>query len=276
VTAQRDMDSVLRNICLGSSVLFIALVCGSSASASVDPPSLSVTPKGDFHDGQVISVSVGANGFFTPNSHVNILECADAGGTTANLPTDDSTCDGNTIQGNTVLISADGSFDTSYTIYSLPNSTLAEQPRDQPVCNQTSKCVLFVGQDQNDFSKPKVFSAPFDVDPTSASTTSSTSTSTTVAGGKSGQPDGSGATTSTSLNGGSPTSTTSTTMPSSGAAPSAAVSISPASTSSADASDPSTLPNTGASTDLAWIAGAGVVLLVVGSLGRRRLAVTRS
>jgi hypothetical protein len=93
---------------------------------------------------------------------VVILECADPGGTAANLPTAFIDCDGNTIQGDTVSVQANGSFaESSYTIYSLPNSVLGESSTNVPVCSASQACVLFVGEDQNDFSKPKVFSAPF-------------------------------------------------------------------------------------------------------------------
>ena len=160
--------------------------CRYLASATGSAPSLVLSPATGFHDGQSISVSVGANGYFTPNSHVNILECADPGGSVANLPKDISTCDGNTIQGNTILIAANGSFsEAHYTLYVLPSSTLGEQSNDQPVCNQSNPCVLYVGQNQNDFTAPKVFSAPFSIQSSSGSSTTTSptnQTTTTLAG----------------------------------------------------------------------------------------------
>ena len=56
-------------------------------------------------------------------------------------------------------------------LHGFPNSALGEQPDDQPTCNQTNPCVLYVGQDQNDFTAPKVFSAPFLVTPGSGVST---------------------------------------------------------------------------------------------------------
>ena len=46
----------------------------------------------------------------------------------------------------------------------------------KPICNQTNSCVLYVGQNQNDFTAPKVFSAPFLI-------CSSSGTPTTTAAG---------------------------------------------------------------------------------------------
>ena len=108
-----------------------------------------------------MAVGVGPNGYFTPNTGVKILECADPGGSSANLPKDDTACDGNTVEGGTLLVGDDGSFSVdAYPVYLLPSSALGEPSDSIPICNQTHYCVLYVGQDQNDFSKPRVFSAP--------------------------------------------------------------------------------------------------------------------
>jgi hypothetical protein len=108
---------------------------------------------------------VGPNHYFTPYAHVNILECADPGGKKKNLPTSAFTCDGNTIQGDTVLIAKNGSFsEHGYEIYALPNTAaLGESPNGQPVCNTKKPCVLYVGQNQEKFSAPKEFSRPFTI-----------------------------------------------------------------------------------------------------------------
>ena len=99
-----------------------------------------------------------------------ILECADPGGTAAQLPTSISTCDENTVQADTVLVEPNGSFsEKSYTLYSLPNAVLGEQSNWQPVCDVSHQCVLFVGENQNDFTQPKVFSAPFSLTPSTTS-----------------------------------------------------------------------------------------------------------
>src|SRR3984957_17822112 len=146
-----------------------------SGWAGASAPTVTMSPSTDLHDGESVSVSIGPNTVFTPNAGVNILECADPGGTLANLPKSDSTCDGNTIQGNTILVAANGSAsEAKYTLYLLPSPALGEQANNQPVCNQTDPCVLYVGQNQNDFTAPKVFSTPFTIAPATGASTSST------------------------------------------------------------------------------------------------------
>ncbi len=147
--------------------------CSSSApsgpatapDAYVGAAGLTITPSPSdwtFTNGQTISVSMGPNKVFTPFLRLNIIQCADPGGTEANLPTSFVACDGNTIEPNSVIPKADGSFtEASYTIYKLPNTSLGEPSTSTPVCDATNPCVLYVGEDQNDFSKPKVFSHPF-------------------------------------------------------------------------------------------------------------------
>ena len=74
-----------------------------------------------YHDGQRISVSVGPNHYFKPYSRINIIESTDRGATAKNLPTSILACDGNTIQGNTILVQHDGSFsEHGYLVYALP------------------------------------------------------------------------------------------------------------------------------------------------------------
>lgn len=244
-------------------VLAIAIVVVSapSAYASGSAPSLELSPSSGFHDGESIAVSVGANGYFTPHSHVNILECADPGGSVANLPKSISTCDGNTIQGNTVLVGTNGSFsEPAYTLYTLPSSALGEQPNDQPSCDQSNPCVLYVGQNQNDFTAPKVFSSPFSIQSSSGSTsttTSSAGSTTTVAGS-----------TTTVTSAPPSTSTTTTTSVPGATDPSVSVSSTPASDSGA-------LANTGPPADILWIATLGLVLLVSGATGRKIVVRTR-
>jgi hypothetical protein len=242
---------------LGAMAVAIAQTVGASPAA----PNVTVAPDSNLHNGQSVSVTIGPNGFFTPNSHVNILECADPGGKAANLPRDDSTCDGNTIQGTTVLVATDGSFSTTgYSVYSLPSATLDEQSDGQPVCNATSPCVLFVGQDQNNFTAPKVFSAPFTVAPGEVATTTTAPNGTAAPG--STPPSSSGAsTTSTPLTTGSTTPATTTSIPS-GVDPTASLNTS-------GGVAPTTLATTGPPAQLAWLICLGSGLMFVGSLGRR-------
>jgi hypothetical protein len=47
-------------------------------------------------------------------------------------------------------------------LYALPNvSHLGESAASQPICNQKKSCVLYIGQNQEKFTAPKMFSAPF-------------------------------------------------------------------------------------------------------------------
>jgi hypothetical protein len=147
---------------IGLALTALSVVLLASCGGGSNGPSLNM-PSGPFHSGQTISISVGPNHVFTPYSHINVLECADPGGTTNNLPTSDMACDGNTIQGPTVLINTNGSFTLQgYELFSLPNSQqLGEGLENQPICNQTHYCVLYIGQNQNKFTAPKLFSRAF-------------------------------------------------------------------------------------------------------------------
>jgi hypothetical protein len=233
-----------RRIAIPAAVLAMVIALGTLQSGANAPaPSVTVSPSTNLHDGETVSVSVGVNGLFTPNAHVNILECADPGGKAANLPKDIGGCDGNTIQADTVLIAANGSFsEKSYTVFVLPSSTLGEQSNHQPVCNQTNPCVLYVGQNQNDFTAPKVFSAPFTI------------------GGSTG--------------GVAPSSTTSTSptpsVPTTAAAGTLANSGNPlASSASSLSGEPTSLAETGAPADAIWIVIVGLAFFLTGWVGRR-------
>jgi hypothetical protein len=166
------------------------LPLAGAAHADDDNATVSLIPIGSatepspFSSGQVIEVKVGANSTLAGQTSVNILECADPGGLAANLPGSIAQCDGNTIDSDTITPAADGSFDYSpnspagqsngwsgYTVYALPDAhSLAEPPTQTPVCNLTNACVLYIGTNQGDFTKPKIFSAPFYVTPTANDT----------------------------------------------------------------------------------------------------------
>ena len=150
-------------------LLLVAAGCGGSGSGSGDPagvPALTITA-GPYRDGQLISVSVGPNHYFTKYAEINIVQSADPGGTTANLPRSSASCDGNTAQGPSILVNSDGSFSFhEYEIWALPNeSQLDEDSDSRPICDRTHMCVLYIGEDTNVWSKPKIFSPPFTVAP---------------------------------------------------------------------------------------------------------------
>jgi LPXTG-motif cell wall-anchored protein len=135
------------------------LVAGSTLAfagpASAASPTVTLNPSAGFFDQQTIEVSVGPNSFFTPNASIKILECAVGA-------TSDAQCDGNTQNADAVIVKADGSFDyKAYVLYQLPSSVLGEPAGNQPVCNGTVQCTLYVGQNQNDFSQPHIFSSAF-------------------------------------------------------------------------------------------------------------------
>jgi hypothetical protein len=153
----------MRSALVGSVVVGIAIVLTAGVAGGVSAPTVKIT-SGPYHNGQLINVSVGPNRYFKPYSRVNILECADSGGKSKNLPTSISACDGNTIQGNTILVQPNGSFsEHGYQLFALPNASFGE-PRDSlPACTQKKACVLYIGQNQEDFTAPKIFSPPFTI-----------------------------------------------------------------------------------------------------------------
>jgi hypothetical protein len=221
---------------------------GETGQAEAASPVLTVTPGGSLHDGQTIDLSVGPNTVFTPHARVNVLECADPHGTAANLPIDLSTCDGNTIQANTVLVGADGSFSVAgYTVYLLPSTALGELANFQPVCNASNPCVLYIGQDQNDFTAPKIFSAAFSVGPASGAP-AAPAPAASAGGSNPSTPSGSSGSAASHP----------------GSAP---VAASSSGTNAANSSG--SLANTGMPDQLPWTFAIGTVLLIIGSVGRR-------
>ena len=74
--------------------------------------SLTITPSpsNGYTSGEKISISVAANHYFVPFSSIKVIQCADPGGKTSVLPKSVLTCDGNTVQANTIIPARDGSF----------------------------------------------------------------------------------------------------------------------------------------------------------------------
>ncbi len=136
-----------------------------------------VTTGAPYSSGQTIDISVAANstlslsnletnGGYSGEPAMKAVECADPEGLSANLPsTPVGHCDGQTLL-STSAVNADGSFTiNNYGIFALPDSaTFGENPNSAPVCGVgNDECVLYLGPNQNDFSKPHLFSAPFSV-----------------------------------------------------------------------------------------------------------------
>jgi hypothetical protein len=193
---------------------------------------------------QLVTVKVGPNstlsrssleaaGFPSGAVPIKIIECADPGGLTANLPLSEKQCEPETIDPNGTALENGSMVEPGFTVYSLPDT--AELGNSSgTVCDMQHQCVLGIFSNQLDFTKPHLFSAPFLVNPTSTS------------GGTSS--DGSTASTS-------PTTTVNSSATVSGA--SAAVSVPPA-----------TLANTGGPDLWPWLLGAGAILLVAGTVLR--------
>jgi len=247
---------------LVAALVLLGLLAPPAGAAS---PSLTITPPSGGHpyqNGVSLKIAVGANSSFAPNSRIVIIECAAPKGS---LPVDDTTCDGNTVQSGSVLVNADGSFQVpSYTLYSLPNNALGEAPDSEPVCNSSAECVLYIGQDQNDFSQPKIFSAPFTVD------LSATSTPTTTPRPTSPGQTGSDPTGSSGGTGGSSGSVGSATSGAGGAPGQGSGGSDPGGTEGgSSAHSGGVLAFTGIA-DLPWLLGIGTGLVVVGVAGRWR------
>jgi len=135
-----------------------------------------VTAGTPYSSGQTINISVTANttmnnaslaaaGFPSGAVAIKALECADPNGDLADLPTKSTEC-----QPDTVLsipgAASDGSMSfTDYTVYALPDTvTFGEPSNGTPVCGTAPNfCVIGLFSNQSDFSKPHIFSAPFQI-----------------------------------------------------------------------------------------------------------------
>jgi hypothetical protein len=154
-----------------------AFATGPTAGSEVPGSALPIgsVTSGPFSSGQTLEVKIPANSTFTPGANIKIEECAAPGGV---APMDPSACDGETISAQTILAGTDGSIDytdsganTGYTVYALPDvGSLGESPSGTPVCNTSNECVLYIGQDQTDFTMPHFFSQAFFVSPTPGDT----------------------------------------------------------------------------------------------------------
>ena len=162
-----------------------AFATGPASGSEVPGSALPIgtaTP-GPFSSGQVIQIQIPANSTLTPGAGINIVECAAPGGV---APTTPSACDGNTIQGDTIFAGTDGSVSYTnvapkhgYTVYALPDANLGESPGGTPACDLSHECVLYIGQNQNDFTQPHFFSQAFFVQPVAGDTGTPAGTGTT-------------------------------------------------------------------------------------------------
>ncbi len=263
--AVRWVRGVATVVGLVSAVALLGIAAPRAGAAS---PTLTITPSSGgspYQNGVSLDISVGPNSTFAPYSRIIVIECAAPKGV---MPVDDTTCDGNTVQSGSVLVNADGSFEVpSYRLYSLPNTALGEAPDSEPVCNSSVECVLYIGQDQNDFSQPKIFSAPFTVDPAATSTpTTAAPTSPGQTGSVASNTTGSSG--RTGGTGGSSGSSGSATPGSSGAPGAASGGSDPGSAQGgSSAHSGGVLAFTG-NDDLPWLLGIGTLLVLLAVAGR--------
>ena len=89
-----------------------------------------------------------------------------------------STCDGNTVNGSTILPATDGSFTyppnkKHYTVYALPDSIKLGETGGV-TCGNTAatECIFYIGDNYGDFTLPHLWSQPFlvNTDPTDSGT----------------------------------------------------------------------------------------------------------
>jgi Bacterial Ig-like domain (group 1) len=135
--------------------------------SGVDSPVSPFTSDTPFSSGQQIDVVIPANSVFAPGAGLLVVECTDPGGGT-NVPTSTSQCDGNTNSANIASWQAestggaDFNNDTGYlyTLYATPDTGIGDTG-SSPACSLTVACILYVGENQNDFTQPHFWSTPF-------------------------------------------------------------------------------------------------------------------
>ncbi len=140
---------------LTASVVVVPFATSASAA-----PAVVLTPStGPYTNGQTITI----NGTGFPSntadpSGLTIIQCSDPNGTTANLPTDNTTCDGTTANALPVNTNSSGSFSATYSIASLTTTGGASNIN----CDATHYCVLWIGVDfNNSFNGTHAFSNSF-------------------------------------------------------------------------------------------------------------------
>jgi len=167
---------------IGGALLVAALVVGlipsnaAAVAATLTQGPVTLIPGAPYHSGQTIDITVSANdtlaatnrvaaGFPSGAVAIKVVECADPGGLTADLPKKASDCDYNTVD-SIPGAEADGSMLVkAYTMYALPDSIVFGEPSDQkPACGTgNNECVLGIFTNLNDFTKPHFFSGAFEV-----------------------------------------------------------------------------------------------------------------
>jgi|SRR5579872_1803949 len=150
--------AVARSIC--TAVTITAGVAASVvwSSAAFADPQVTMAPANPGNEQVVVVSGSGFPSYRQDPTGLQALECADPGGSTANLPHEASRCEGLTINQGLISTDASGSFTTRYTIVKLT-------PQNSSIrCDSTHDCVLWVGVDYSqNFLGVHAFSAPFTV-----------------------------------------------------------------------------------------------------------------
>ncbi len=133
-------------------------------------PSETFTANTPFSSGQILTVNIPANTVLPGDTNVLIEECAAPNGV---IPTQSTACDSNTVDSDTITPNSngpgDGSFTYStYTAYALPDTHIGDPVSSNIHCGNTAatECILYVGDNVNDFTQPHFWSQAFYINPT--------------------------------------------------------------------------------------------------------------
>ncbi len=166
---------------------------GPTSGTSVPNSALPVgtyTAGTPFASGQLINIVIPANNVFSPSTYLNVVECAAPNGV---IPLSPTACDGHTASGPVIVPSEDGSVNLHnppgllYPVYALPDADLSESVANPIDCGDTpaTECILYIGDNFNDFAQPHVWSQPFFV---TANTTGGTNSGLPAGDGSLGTP----------------------------------------------------------------------------------------
>ena len=157
--------------CAGAlSAVSLAGVAGAAAPTNGSQvgsatPSGSFTPGLPFSSGQTITINVPPNTVLPGDTNVLIEECAAPNGV---IPTLTAQCDSNTVDADTITPNSDGPGDGSFTystyqVYALPDTAIGDTATSNIHCGNTvaTECVLYIGDNVNDFTAPHFWSQPF-------------------------------------------------------------------------------------------------------------------
>lgn len=137
-------------------VCALAALLPTTAGAS---PAVTMNPDSP---GNRQTITVSGTGFPVHSkipTGIQIIECADPGGTVANLPTSALLCDGTTQNPSQINTDANGNFSTKYQVFTLNGAHTSNI-----WCDKSHYCVLWAGVDYNgDFYGVHAFSTPFRV-----------------------------------------------------------------------------------------------------------------